>query len=160
MKALKTIVAFVPGPALIFVGQWINLLSSTSLANPVWQTAADKIALGVGAILTLFVSIGWVDTPKEVLKRRFFIGCALVLAGSSCAGLFRLRLGPPSPGTKSPNRTRWQDAWETFYIASLSLLAATISVGALSKDKPSRFWLKAVLAIGLAALVIYLIFLR
>ena len=49
-----------------------------------------------------------------------------------------------------------------FDIVTQSILVATISVGALSikEDKPWRFWVKVGLAVGLAVLVIYLIFWR
>ncbi len=160
MKALKTIVAIIPGPALVYVGQWINLLSSTVLAHPVWQVAADRFALGFGTILTLFVSIGWADAPKEVLKRRFYVGCGIVIVGVIICWVIWLNLGPPPPGAVAPNPTWWQGVWETVYVFTQSILVATISIGALSirEDKPWLFWFKAIIAVLLAVLVIYLIF--
>jgi hypothetical protein len=162
MKALKTIVSVIPGPALVFVGQWMKMLSSTSLANPVWQNAADKIALGLGAILTVFIAIGWADAGKEDLKYYFRVGCGVVIAGLAiCWGTW-LALGPPTPGTKSLDSTWWQGFWETVYVVTQATLVGTISVGALSikEEKPWLFWVKLIVAVSLVLLVAYLIFRR
>jgi hypothetical protein len=162
MSALKKITAFVPGPALVYVGQWIDLLSSTVLANPVWQVAADKLALAAGAILTIFISIGWADTSKEILLRRFYIGCCIVVAGFLTCWAIWVHLRPPSPGEISPDSTWWQGVWETAYVFTQSILVCTISVGALSirDDRSWLFWLKVIVAGVLAALVVYLVFWR
>ena len=160
MKPLKSIIAIVPGPALVFVGQWINLLSSTVIADPGWQVAADQIALGLGAILTIFISIGWADLPKEKLKSRFFAGCAAVVIGVAICWCIWLYLGPPAPGTVAPNPTWWQGLWETMYVLTQIALVATISIGALSikEDKPGLFWFIVVAAVLVAAVVVYFIF--
>lgn len=161
MKALKTIAAFVPGPFLVFAGQWISLLSSTVIANPVWQVAADKLALGVGAILTLFVSIGWADASKEVLKQRFCFGCGAVILGITFCWAIWFHLRPPAVGAVDPYSAWWQDVWFGVYFVTTSILAPTISTGALSvkEDKPWLFRLVAIVAV-LAVLVIVLIFWR
>jgi hypothetical protein len=160
MKALKTIAAFVPGPCLVFVGQWINLLSSTVLANPTWQASADKLALALATILTFFIIIGTVEVRKEILKRLFFVGCGLVVLGIVTCWSVWLHLGPPSPGSIAPDPTPWQGFWETAYILTQGTLVATISIGALSinEDKPWLFWLISAVAVILALVVLYLMF--
>jgi hypothetical protein len=160
MKALKTIAAFVPGPCLVFVGQWINLLSSTVLANPTWQVSADKLALALATILTFFIIIGTVEVRKEILKRLFFVGSGAVVLGIAiCWGVW-LHLGPPSLGSTAPDPTAWQMVWETAYILTQGFLVATISIGALSinEDKPWLFWLLSVVALVSAIVVLYFMF--
>jgi hypothetical protein len=156
MSVFKRIGAIVPGPSLTFAGKWINLFSATRLANPEWQPDADKIALGVGAVLTVYVALAWADLPKDTLRRRFAIGIVASVIGFVACWAIWFYLGPPTPGQKAPDPMPWQDIWYGVYILALAILAPSISVGALSIEEESwkRFWIIVGVCVLIAAAII------
>ena len=50
---IKKIAAIVPGPAVVFIGKWFELFSSTPLGYPEWQHDAENIALLISAFITI-----------------------------------------------------------------------------------------------------------
>jgi len=143
MKALKSVAAVVPGPALVFVGKWLSLFSATRLTHPEWQQSADAISLSVGAFVAIFLCIGIAGKRKTVLRRWSWIGFGLTLFFLAGCWFVRLHLGPPRLGEAAPDPTFWQNLWQTFYILAMILLITTITLGALTlkEDKPGWFWI-------------------
>jgi hypothetical protein len=142
VKALKTVAAVVPGPAVVFVGRWLTLFSATRLVYPEWQQSADAISLGVGAFVAVFLSISMARVRKTLLRRWCWAGFALTLLLLAGCWAVRLHLGPTRPGETAPDPVFWQDVWQTLYILAMILLIATITLGALTlkEDRPGWFW--------------------
>jgi hypothetical protein len=154
MKALKTVAAVVPGLALVFVGKWLALFSTTRLTHPEWQQLADEIALGAGAFVAMFLCIGMAGAPKRRLRLWSWIGFALTLLFLAGCWAVRLYLGPSRPGEIAPDPIFWQSVWQTLYILAMILLIATVTLGALTlkRDKPAWFWV--IVVVGALFLVL------
>jgi hypothetical protein len=153
MKAFKKVAAFVPGPALLFVTQWIGLFSRTPIVHPEWRVEAENFSLGIGVFVAIVLSVILRDWSKEALIKLSGMLFALTLILlASCWGIW-LYLGPPNPGEVAPNPVWWQGAWETLYVLATVALVATISSAALSIKEgwPIWFW---ILVIVCALLVI------
>jgi hypothetical protein len=155
MKALKKVAAFVPGPALLFVTQWIGLFSRTPIVHPEWRVEAENFSLGLGVLLVIVLSFILRDWSKKALIKlcvRLFILTLILLAG--CWGIW-LYLGPPSPGEVAPNPVWWQGTWETLYVLAMAALVATISSGALSIKEgwPISFWILVIVCVLLVMVI-------
>lgn len=154
MKALKNVSAVVPGLALVFVGKWLELFSTTRLTHPEWQPWADEIALGAGAFVAVFLCIGMGGVPKRKLRFWSWICFTLTLLFLAGCWFVRMNLGPPRPGEIAPDPIFWQGVWQTLYILAMILLIATLTLAALTlkQDKPVWFWVAVCL--GAAILVV------
>jgi hypothetical protein len=164
MKALKTVSAVVPSLALVFVGKWLELFSTTRLAHPEWQQSAYEIALGAGAFVAVFLCISMEGAPKRKLRFWSWIGFALTLFFLAGCWLVRLYLGPPRPGEIAPDPILWQGVWQTLYILAMILLIATLTLAALTlkRDKPVWFWVAVVvgaliLVLGIVGFIWWLV---
>lgn len=135
---IKKIAAIVPGPAVVFIGKWFELFSSTPLGYPQWQHDAENIALLISAFIRAFVRTysGRIRDDLNPPDRCLWI---------------RHRLGTPEPSISDV--TWWQDIWEYVYIAAMVSLVATITVGGLYEGEahPVVFW--TILAIIVAILI-------
>ncbi|WP_316178083.1 MULTISPECIES: hypothetical protein [unclassified Bradyrhizobium] len=164
MKALKAVSAVVPSLALVFVGKWLELFSTTRLTHPEWQLWVDDIALGAGAFVAMFLCIGMEGAPKKRMRFWSWIGFALTLLLLAGCWLVRLYLGPPRPGEIAPDPIFWQDVWQTLYILAMILLIATLTLAALTlkRDKPVWFWVSVVvgaliLVLGIVGFIWWLV---
>jgi hypothetical protein len=80
MRAFKAIAAIVPGPAVLFVTQWLNLFAATNLTSPEWQTSAEQLSIAGGSFVAVTLSILLRDAQKARLKLWAWIGFVLTLA--------------------------------------------------------------------------------
>jgi hypothetical protein len=164
MRNFKAIAAIIPGPALLFVGKWLDLFSRTHLTSPEWEDNAQQLALAVGAFVAVVLSIGLRNAGEVFLKALTWVGFWLTLAGlSACWGIW-FYLGPPSPGQHAPaNPPMWRDVWYALFVTAMVLLVATITVAGLSVEKKNSRWfwiLVAVAVLVLIAIAAYVFWLR
>jgi hypothetical protein len=163
MKAFKAISAIVPGPAVLFVTQWLNLFSVTNLTSPEWQTSAERLSLAVGSFVAVILSILLRDAQKPRLKVWAWIGFVLTLVCvGACWGIW-FYLGPPGPGQRGPAEPgRWRDVWEGVFVLAMVLLVATISLAALSLEERSKwFWILVIVSVAaLIGIAVYVFWWR
>lgn len=139
MKVWKTIATVIPGPAVLFIGKWLDLFSETHLTYPNWQLGAERIAIGASAVVAILLSILLSGVSKEALKGWTWAGFALTILGlAGCWGIW-FHLGPSMPAADA---VWWQDVWQGLYIVTMVLLVATVTLAAmtLQEDKPKTFW--------------------
>jgi hypothetical protein len=160
---LKAIAAAVPGPAVVFVGKWLELFSVTHIANPEWEDGATRIAVGVGAFIAVILSLvlNGVNVNRDRLVVITLVGFGLTLVFlAGCWGIWYY-LGPPNPGELDSYRPVWQDRWQTAYVFGMIFLITSISTGVLSQrdERPLLFWFVVVFcglaAIGVIGVIIY-----
>jgi hypothetical protein len=163
MRAFKAIAAIVPGPAVLFVTQWLNLFAATNLTSPEWQTSAEQLSIAGGSFVAVTLSILLRDAQKARLKLWAWIGFVLTLAClGACWGIW-FHLGPPGPGQRAPFEPgSWRDVWEGIFVLAMILLVATISVAALSLEERSKwFWILVILPVlALIGIAIYVVWWR
>ncbi|MCK1548306.1 hypothetical protein IVB11_04385 [Bradyrhizobium sp. 177] len=155
MKTFKTIAAFVPGPTIAFVSEWLDLFSHTILAHPSWQKSAEEISLGLGTLTAVTLAgLKRKSRPaglKALAKKLsiwtlgFFISCLVLwfilgrgFAASSAAWL--------------------KDIWFVCFIAFMVLAIATVTIVAMSfgDERPTIFWaLVIVAALAVIAIIVY-----
>jgi phosphate/sulfate permease len=148
---LKKIAAIVPGPAVVFIGKWFELFSSTSLTYPQWQHDAENIALGIGAFIAIVLCLVLKSAPKELLLGLTLTGLVLTLIFLvACLWIYH-RLGTPEPSISDVRW--WQDIWKYAFIAAMVFLVATLTVGGLYEGEahPWIFWI--IFAVIVALLV-------
>jgi TRAP-type C4-dicarboxylate transport system permease large subunit len=148
---IKKVAAIVPGPAVVFIGKWFELFSSTPLGYPQWQHDAENIALLIGAFIAIVLCLILKSSPKRLLFAFALAGLVLTLVAVAVCLWIRHHLGTPT--TSISDVRWWQDIWEYFYIAAMVLLVATITLAGLYEGEahPWVFW--AVFAIIAAILV-------
>jgi hypothetical protein len=145
MKDLKTVFSILPGPAVLFVTKWLNLFLYTPLVYPNWQKNAENISLAIGSFAAIALCLVYRNAPSKKLVQ---IGKYLLLATAVgiaiCLGLWFI-LGR---AFSNPIAQPLQDSWFICFVATMTLMVATISIGSLSiRDKrPSRFWPVVVVA--------------
>jgi cytochrome bd-type quinol oxidase subunit 2 len=152
----KTFASFIPGPAIAFVTEWLDLFSHTILALPSWQKMAEDISLGIGVLTALALAglVGkWRPADLRALAKKLFISTLVLFLAcfilwfilgrsfaASAAGLF-------------------QDIWFLCFIAAMVLTIATVTILALSlRDKPKIFWtLVIVMALAVISIIAYIL---
>lgn len=160
MDIWKKISTVVPGPAILFVGTWLDLFSSTFLVYPNWQLEADRLSLALGALVSIVLSILLSGKTAETLRRLAWAGfvLALVFLGA-CAGIW-FHLGSPLP----PEAVQWwHDVWRFVYILAMVSTVATITLAAMSLQSraPKLYlWLFVVLAVVLVMVGIGVLLVR
>jgi hypothetical protein len=138
---IKKIAAIVPGPAVVFIGKWFELFSSTPLGYPQWQHDAENIALLISAFIAIVLCLILRSAPRGLLLGLTLAGLVLTLIFLVACLWIRHRLGIPEPSISDVRW--WQDIWEYVYIAAMVFLVATITVGGLyeGEARPWVFWI-------------------
>jgi len=132
---VKAFAAALPGPALLFAGEWLDLFAQTGLASPEWQVGAHRAALAVGAFSAFVLSTLLRKAAEQTLVRVSWVLFALTVAGlAGCWGIW-FHLGAPSPGGLAvADPAWWRDAWRLLYVVTLVLLVSTVAVASLTVE--------------------------
>jgi hypothetical protein len=138
---IKKIAAIVPGPALFFIGKWLELFSGTHLTYPEWQNKADQIALAGGSVIAIVLCILLRAAPRGILYGFAWAGFALTFILLIACWLIWFHLGTPMPSNSDV--MWWQDVWEGIYIAAMLFLVATLTAAGLYEGEthPILFWI-------------------
>jgi hypothetical protein len=151
-KAWKTIASIVPGPAVVWVGKWLDLFSRTHLTYPEWQDDAQNTAAAVGTFVAIIICLTLNGVRRTLLKWMTLLGSIATLSLLAACWTLWFQLGKAMPAAEVMLR---QDIWKGLYITAMVMMVATISVGALSlREESSKiFWV----VVGVAALLIVVI---
>lgn len=158
MNPVKALSAAAPGPALVIIGKWLNLFSTTIVAYPEWQADATNLALAIGTVFAIALPFAVGDVDKARV-RIFGALCLLIMFVFVMICLFIwFHLGPPDPGQTRVNVPLWHDIWELVYISAMVLLIVAITLLTLSIDDRHNvlFWFIAAIAIFVVVVVIVL----
>jgi hypothetical protein len=158
----KSFSYWVPGPIAFFVAKWVGLFSQTTLAHPRWEVNANNDALAIGAVTTAILSFLLRGSSKRRLKVFAVIGFVAVIVGIAACLYFWFWLGAAMP---ERDVRQLQDYWRITYTATLVVLVATISIGAVSAtgraDSNKKWmWVSVVLGSALLLLVVFIILKR
>src|SRR5262249_7980090 len=150
-KAWKTIAAAVPGPIVLWAGQWFELFSRTHLIYPEWQRDAEDTALALGVFSAISICSTLNGFSRSRLRRLAGYGFLLTVTFLAACWAIWFHLGKGMP---SADAMFWQDIWKGLYILAMMLLVATISVAALSarEETNKAFWI--IVALVLAVIIV------
>ncbi len=163
MSAPKVIAAAVPGPAVLFVGEWLDLFTNAGLASPEWQVGAHSAALAIGAFVALVLSILLKSAGGRTLHALAWgLFILTVVALGACLAI-RFHLRPPTPGGLAvTDPDFWRELWRLIYIVAMVLLVATVAVASLTLEKKSAvlFWILAALSLTIVMGGVWYFFMR
>jgi hypothetical protein len=163
MKTPKALSAALPGPAVLFVGEWLDLFTEVGLASPEWQVGAHKAALAIGAFVSVALSMLLRDSDVRLLKRSGWALFGLTIAALLGCWAIWFHLGPPPPGgLATANPAWWRDIWRVVYVVAMVLLVTTLTVASLTLEKKNSavFWVVAAVSALLVVAGILFFFLR
>jgi cytochrome bd-type quinol oxidase subunit 2 len=157
VNAFKSLSAVTPGLATLFVARYLNLFVITRIAYPNWQDDAEKISLATGVFVASAICLIYRDRSKKDLRKlakqllwSTILGLAVCLVCWFILGrAFANSLAQPI-----------QDFWFISFVTTMTLMVATIAVGALSikEQDRSKFWLIVIAALVLIIIGLALLF--
>jgi hypothetical protein len=149
-KTWKNIASVLPGPIVLWAGQWFDLFSRTHLAYPQWVSDAENTALAIGVFTAVLICSTLKNLSNTRLRRLAGCGFVLTIALFVACWAIWFYLGKAMP---SADAMFWQDVWKGLYIAAMVFLVATISGGVLSAREETNnvFW---IIIAGVLALVV------
>lgn len=125
MKALKAIIAFAFGPILAWINTVLQPFQNAGLSHPHWANAADNLAIGLSAIVTLgLVAILLKISTQAALFTMIGLG---LFAISSVFGVVWL-----ATATEAANSLKeiefWKEWWRWGYVTLLvAVVLAAVS---------------------------------
>jgi hypothetical protein len=152
LNRLKKIWRIVPGPAVLWAGQWFELFSRTHLTYPDFQAEAQATALLVGSFLAVIIGLSLGDASRRLLRILTGLSFLFTIISIIACWYMWFRLGKPM---FPPDAKSLQDVWEGLSIIAMVMMVTTISLGCLLPTQESRtsLWI----ALLLFALVIVII---
>ncbi|MFA6266522.1 MAG: hypothetical protein WC670_12540 [Pseudolabrys sp.] len=154
---LRLFASFIPGPAIIFVTEWLNLYTHTVLVYPEWQKSAEAVSLGLGVIVAVVIGVAKKGAQWSELRAWTISLFWFTLAGIITCLIIWFVLGR---SFSTEIASLLQDCWFIVFIATMAFMSATITVAALalSESKPNIFrWIVAGLMIVVLLIVGFIV---